>query len=155
MAGLTIAAPKVEGIWPNGTVVGAWHAAKVAHGERPSGTAHATATVTTGALVFTGLDPSTPYTLFALQPVAATAAAATDRVTAAGQFTEGEVVQFTALTGGAGLAVGTRYYVRNPTGAGTCQLSATPGGPPIDITTDLTAGTIRRERWLHATSEAS
>ena len=72
---------------------------------------------------------------------AATAAAATDLVTSTSHgLTVGDLVIFTALTGGAGLATNTWYYVTFAN-ANTFKLSATKGGTAIDITTNATAAT--------------
>lgn len=73
---------------------------------------------------------------------AVTAAAATDLVTLnAHGFSNTDPVHFTGLTGGAPLVAGTTYYVRDVT-TNTFKLAATSGGTAIDITTDMTAGTI-------------
>ena len=47
-------------------------------------------------------------------------------------------IQFTALTGGAGLALNTTYYVVNAT-TGTFQLATSAGGTPVNFTTDISA----------------
>ncbi|MEO7933197.1 MAG: hypothetical protein ABIT76_08580 [Chthoniobacterales bacterium] len=76
--------------------------------------------------------------------IATTGAASTDIITATGSaFANGDKVYFTALTGGAGLAVNTRYYVVNVSGA-TFKLALTSGGTAIDFTTDITAATISK-----------
>jgi hypothetical protein len=73
MAGLTLGS-RINSIWPDGTVVQARRESQVAmHGRydhqpgtetQPAGpAAQATATVTGGALTFSGLDASTPYVL--------------------------------------------------------------------------------------------
>lgn len=73
--------------------------------------------------------------------VACTVSAATDFVTkVAHGLANGDRVYFSALVGGAGLAVNTAYYVRNAT-ADTFQLSFTPAGGIENVTTDGTAGT--------------
>jgi hypothetical protein len=51
-------------------------------------------------------------------------------------------IQFSALTGGTGLAVNTTYYVRDST-ANTFKLAATSGGVAINVTADATAGTVK------------
>jgi hypothetical protein len=77
-------------------------------------------------------------------PLAATAVAATDVVTATGHtFQNGEQVCFVNMTGGAGIAASTPYFVINRT-ANTLQLSLTSGGSALDITSDLTAGVVHR-----------
>lgn len=55
-------------------------------------------------------------------------------------LSNGEQIQFTALTGGAGLDTFTRYYVISAT-TGTFQLSLTSGGSAINFTTDISAAT--------------
>lgn len=73
---------------------------------------------------------------------AATIAAATDAVTATAHgFANGERVVFVALTGGAGLTVGTTYFVRDAT-ASTFKVAATSGGAAVDVTTDATAAKV-------------
>lgn len=77
---------------------------------------------------------------------AVTAVAATDLFTSAGHgFIAGEPVVFSGLTGGAGLTAGQTYYViaANLT-TNNFQVSATFGGSTIDLTTDLTAGTVTK-----------
>lgn len=74
-----------------------------------------------------------------------TSANATDIITKAGHgFAANDVVEFTALTGGAGLVVGTQYFViaTNLT-ANDFMVSATKGGATVNHTTDITAGTVR------------
>lgn len=54
----------------------------------------------------------------------------------------GQPVEFTSLTGGAGLVVGDRYYVIAANlAATTFQVSTTKGGAAVNFTTDITAGT--------------
>lgn len=58
-------------------------------------------------------------------------------------FTAGQRVRFTALTGGAGLVVGTDYFVIAANlAATTLQISLTSGGAAINFTTDITAGVL-------------
>lgn len=57
-------------------------------------------------------------------------------------FSNGEQIEFTALTGGTGLSTNTAYYVRDAT-ANTFKVSATPGGAAVNVTVDATAGTVR------------
>lgn len=76
----------------------------------------------------------------------ATSAAADDIVdtAAAHSFAADDVVEFTALTGGAGLSTSTQYFVISANlAATTFQVSATKGGAAINFTTDITAGTVR------------
>lgn len=76
---------------------------------------------------------------------AVTGTAATDIITDTGHtFVNGDPVVFTALTGGAGLVVGTTYFVVTSVAGVSYQLSATSGGAAINFTTDITAATIGR-----------
>lgn len=60
-------------------------------------------------------------------------------------FVAGDTVVFTALTGGAGLTVGQVYHVIAANlAANTFQVSATAGGAAVNFTTDITAGTVRK-----------
>jgi hypothetical protein len=59
---------------------------------------------------------------------------------AAHGLADGDKIQFTAITGGAGLVVNKTYFVVNKT-TGTFQLSETSGGAAIDFTTDISAAT--------------
>jgi len=55
----------------------------------------------------------------------------------------GDAVKFTSLTGGAGLVVGTLYYVVSASfAAQTFRVAANKGGTPIDFTTNITAGVV-------------
>ena len=66
----------------------------------------------------------------------------------------GDAVKFSTLTGGAGLAPGTIYYViAAGLTADAFQLSATLGGAAIDFTTDITAGTLVLDVVLILASE--
>lgn len=59
-------------------------------------------------------------------------------------FQAGDAIVFTALTGGAGLVVGRRYYVIAANlAATTFQVALTPGGAAIDFTTNITAGSVK------------
>ncbi len=70
-----------------------------------------------------------------------TATATTDLVNSTSHgLVVGDSVIFTALTGGAGLATQTPYYVVWKD-ANTFKVSAVKGGTPIDITTDASAAT--------------
>lgn len=76
---------------------------------------------------------------------AVTGVAASDVISDAGHtFVAGDPVVFTALTGGAGLVVGTTYFIRNPVAGVSYELSATTGGALLNFTTDISAGTIGR-----------
>jgi len=75
---------------------------------------------------------------------AATIAASTDIVTSnAHGYVDTDPVIFRTLTGGAGLVVGTTYYVRDKT-TDTFKVAATVGGAAIDVTTDATVATMVR-----------
>jgi hypothetical protein len=76
---------------------------------------------------------------------AVTGVAATDIFTSAAHgYSNGDVVIFSALTGGTGLALGTTYFVINKA-TDTFQLATTPSGSAVDFTTDLSAGTIQKD----------
>jgi len=76
---------------------------------------------------------------------AITGTAATDIINHAGHtFGANDPIVFTALTGGAGLTVGTVYFVRNPVAGVSYELSATSGGALLNFTTDISAGTVGR-----------
>lgn len=77
----------------------------------------------------------------------ATSLAADDIIdtAAAHGYIAGNRVRFASLTGGAGLSVGTDYWViAGNLGATTFQVSTTPGGAPVNFTTDITAGSVTR-----------
>lgn len=72
----------------------------------------------------------------------ATGDATTDTITATGHnFVNGDIIRFTALTGGTGLVTTSCYFVINVSG-NTFQLSNSSGGPVLDFTTNITAATI-------------
>jgi hypothetical protein len=78
----------------------------------------------------------------AVVPYSVTGDAATDVINATGHiYTANQTVIFSAITGGAGLAANTVYFVRNLSG-NTFQLSTTSGGAAINFTTNITAGTV-------------
>lgn len=56
-------------------------------------------------------------------------------------YSDGQDVFFSSLTGGANLAVDTRYYVVNAT-TNTFQLASTKGGAALDFGSDITASVI-------------
>lgn len=71
-----------------------------------------------------------------------TGVAATDLLTKASHgLTNGDLVAFTSLTGGAGLATNTPYWVVGVNG-NDFQVSSASGGAAIDITSTLTDATI-------------
>jgi hypothetical protein len=83
-----------------------------------------------------------PFTVPVASTKAATISAATDVVTSAGHGSQnGDKVIFTALTGGAGLVVGTTYFVRDAT-IDTFKVAATQGGAAINVTSDASAATL-------------
>ncbi len=71
-------------------------------------------------------------------------------VAAAHGLADGDKIQFTAITGGAGLVINKTYYVVAKT-TGTFQLAATSGGTAIDFTTDISAGTFEAVNDLTST----
>jgi N4-gp56 family major capsid protein len=79
----------------------------------------------------------------ALAAAANAAIAATDLITttSAHGLVAGNRIKITALTGGAGLAAGSTYYVVAPVTATTFKVSATLNGAAIDITSDSSAFT--------------
>ena len=65
-----------------------------------------------------------------------------DLITVAGHgLADGDKIQFTALTGGAGLEINKTYFVVNKT-TGNFQVADSSGGSAIDFTTDISAGTF-------------
>jgi hypothetical protein len=87
---------------------------------------------------------------------AVTASAATDLFTkAAHGLIVGDPITFTGLTGGAGLTAGAAYYVVSVPDANTFKVASTHGGTPVDVTTDLTAGTLASIAVLNANAGAS
>ena len=76
---------------------------------------------------------------------AITGTAATDIISHVGHtFLSGDPIVFASLTGGAGLVVGTVYFVRNPVAGVSYELSATTGGALLNFTTDISAGSVGR-----------
>jgi hypothetical protein len=74
-----------------------------------------------------------------------TSTAASDIIntTAAHGLTTGDTVEFTALTGGTGLQVNIGYYVIAANLTTTAfQVSTLPGGPAVNFSSDITAGTV-------------
>ncbi len=71
-------------------------------------------------------------------------------VAAAHGLADGDKIQFTAITGGAGLVINKTYFVVNKT-TGTFQLANTSGGSAIDFTTDISAGTFEPVNDLTST----
>jgi hypothetical protein len=80
-----------------------------------------------------------------------TAVAATDIFTSTAHgYVAGNALVFSALTGGAGITPGQVYYVIAANlAANTFQVSATLGGTALDVTSDLTGGTVVRQfTWV-------
>jgi hypothetical protein len=78
-----------------------------------------------------------------------TADAGTDVVTATGHnYADGDTIQFLALTGGAGLSVITRYFVRDTVAATSFKVATSSGGAAVNITSNATAGTVQRNSTL-------
>ncbi len=77
--------------------------------------------------------------------IAVTGTAADDTISlVAHGLANGTPIIFPTLTGGAGLtALTTTYFVRDAA-ADTFKVALSPGGTAVDITSNLTAGTIRR-----------
>jgi hypothetical protein len=75
---------------------------------------------------------------------ACTATASDDFINTSGHnFTDGQQVVFSALTGGSGLsAQSTRYFVRDAEAGVRFKVATTLGGAAVNITTDATAGTV-------------
>lgn len=102
-----------------------------------------------GTAVVKSVDSDTQLTLtrpwqWETSKHTATGVAATDLLTSTAHgLAAGDQIQFSSLTGGAGLSTATGYYVI-ATGltANEFKLSATPGGSAIDFTTDITAATL-------------
>jgi len=100
-----------------------------------NGTALSGLTTTTDVIVYVGTFSNVvPFTV-------ATAAINTSLVTLDATPSAGQMLVFTAITGGTGLAANTPYFVLPPsTYGGPIQLSATFNGTPITVTSALTAG---------------
>lgn len=80
-----------------------------------------------------------------------TATASTDKVSSSAHgLANGDSVIFTALTGGAPLAVGVPYFVVNK-GTNDFEVSLTKGGTKIDITEDASAATAYKLTTLTTT----
>ena len=76
---------------------------------------------------------------------AVTGVAATDIISHAGHtFLDNDPIVFSSITGGAGITVGTVYFVRNQVPGVSYQISATTGGAVLNFTTDISAGQIGR-----------
>ena len=81
-----------------------------------------------------------------------TATASSDKVASSSHgLVNGDSVVFTALTGGAGLVVGTPYYVVNK-GTNDFEVSLTKGGTKVNITSDASAATAYKLSTLSTTN---
>jgi hypothetical protein len=87
-----------------------------------------------------------------------TGSATTDIISHAGHtFLDNDPIVFTSITGGAGITVGTVYFVRNPVAGTSYQISTVSGGTPLNFTTNITAGQVGRafgttgSNWLFKT----
>jgi hypothetical protein len=70
--------------------------------------------------------------------------ASTDTFTSTAHgYANGDLVVFTALSGGLGVVLGDPYFVVN-VATNTFQASRVPGGTALDFTSNATAGTVRR-----------
>lgn len=108
-------------------------------------------------IVITELDsvslPRKRISLTSIAQTGGTAVAATDVITfTAHGYANGQPVYFTQLTGGSGLSVNTIYYVIN-TATNTFKLALTSGGAAIDITTDMTSGTVTAGTLTYAVAK--
>lgn len=89
-----------------------------------------------------------------------TCASATDLFTATTHgLAEGDAIRFSTLTGGAGIVAAQAYYViASGLTANDFRVSTVPGGVTIDVTTDLTVGTLSYVYggiWFHANTWAA
>lgn len=76
---------------------------------------------------------------------AVTGVAATDVISHAGHpFIDNDPIVFTAISGGAGITVGTVYFVRNSVAGVSYQISTTSGGAVLNFTTDISSGSVGR-----------
>lgn len=87
-----------------------------------------------------GFARYTTLTIGVRRPVTAVAASDIATSTAHG-FTANQPVVFRGLAGGTPLVNGTTYYARDIT-TDTFKVSATAGGSAINLTTDITVGTV-------------
>jgi hypothetical protein len=108
------------------------------------------------ALLQLALDAATYGIDLAIGGVASGAAQLLVTVTAASDvisrtahgLTDTTAVQFSSLAGGAGLVVGTQYYVRD-SAADTFKLAAQVGGAVVDFTTNITEGWLGARQALY------
>jgi hypothetical protein len=69
----------------------------------------------------------------------------TDTITVPGHgYSNGDILIFPTLEGGAPLVAAAAFYYVVNKAQDTFKVSATSGGAAIDLTTDITAGTVRR-----------
>jgi hypothetical protein len=76
-----------------------------------------------------------------------TAVAATDIFTSTAHgFSQGDTVKFSGITGGSPLSTSTLYYIiAGSLTANTFQVSTSQAGSAVNLTADLTAGTVTRQ----------
>jgi hypothetical protein len=97
-----------------------------------------------------GTNPTTPITHVGLLGAdagkAVTGVTSTDIFTATAHgYAAGDLVVFSALTGGANLVTARPYFVlATNLAANTFSVGLTPGGAVVDLGTDVTAGTVTR-----------
>jgi len=73
-----------------------------------------------------------------------TGVASTDILTSATHaYANGDIVVVATKVGGTGLIVGKPYFVVNQT-TNTFQLAETPGGTPVNFTTNIASGTVNK-----------
>lgn len=95
-----------------------------------------------------GTAPGTPLTHAGLLQAggakSVTGVAATGVFTSAAHgYSNGDLVVFSAITGGTGLTTGYPYFVVS-TATNTFQVALTPGGAAVIFGADLTAGTVKK-----------
>lgn len=105
-----------------------------------------------------GTNPTTPITHVGLLTKQAnkslTGVASTDVITSSAHgYSDGDLVVLSGLSGGAGLATGFPYFVRDST-TNTFKLALVPAGTAVDFTSDLSAGTANRLAELSGGSPA-
>lgn len=74
-----------------------------------------------------------------------TGVAATDVISDTGHpYVDNDPIVFTSITGGAGITVGTIYFVRSSVAGVSYQISTTTGGAALNFTSDISAGSVGR-----------
>lgn len=74
-----------------------------------------------------------------------TGATATDLISCAASFVDGDQVVLWTKTGGTGVTVETIYYARDVVAATSLKLAATPGGAVVALGSDISAGVLSRK----------